>query len=59
MKEEKVKGIPSSIIGIHPLLDHNYFVCSAFNSKVRMFTRIFFFYISIYIHQFYDWLLLS
>ena len=34
MREQKVKGIPSSVVGIHPLLDDNYFVCSAFNSKV-------------------------
>lgn len=34
MQEHKVKGVPSSVIDIHLLLDDNYFVCSAFNSKV-------------------------
>lgn len=34
MQEHKVKGVPSSVIDIHLLLDDNYFICSAFNSKV-------------------------
>ena len=36
MRENKLKGVPSSIIGVHPLLDDNYFVSSAFNSKVNL-----------------------
>ena len=36
MQENKLKGVPSSIIGVHPLLDDNYFVSSAFNSKVNL-----------------------
>lgn len=34
MKEEKVKGVTSSVISIHPLRDDNYYISSAFNSKV-------------------------
>ena len=36
LQEKMLNGIPSSVIGIHPLLDDNYFVCSAFNSRVSL-----------------------
>ena len=39
MWEKKIQGVSSSIIGIHPLLDDNYLICSAFNSKVRPFCK--------------------
>lgn len=35
MLEQKKEWVSSSITSIHPLLDDNYFICSAFNSKVN------------------------
>ena len=35
MQEANVRGVSSSVVGIHPLLDDNYLICSSFNSKVR------------------------